>query len=124
MAGKDGRKTSTAEVNRRVAQVFGYMVEGKATHSIHKLVKDEYGVCTKTVENYIQRANKDLRRMMETKKNDALNRGIMLRETLIERMIGNDQLAVASQVLDSKNKLEGLFETEAKTNVNITLIQE
>ncbi len=115
------RCVSSAERKRRVYEVFEMIIESKSTASIVKYCMEKYGVTLDTSYKYVASADKVMSEHLQGKRKDSIKKAIHQREHIIERLMDSDQYAMASQALDSKNKLEGLFTESETTDATVVL---
>ena len=121
------KKTPVTSAARklRVQEVFEMILELKSTATIITHMKKKHGVTMNTVYDYITDANRLMKRHVKIKQEDALNKAIAQRETIVENLIIEGSFAAAAQALADKGKLEGLYEVEdKKTTVNIKVQQQ
>jgi hypothetical protein len=114
-AAKPYRKTTNAELEERVTFVARLLSNGLFKSQIKKLIREKYGVCTRTAEEYIGKARKELRkRFGKDKKGHQTDSYSMYRSVVADpNNLVSDRLKAQERI----DKLLGLEVKEAGVGV-------
>lgn len=111
---------SAAEKKVRVHEVFEQLLEGKATTTVAKFAMEKWGISIQTAYKYMELSNKLMAETLAGKKKDRINRAVVVRDRLIEKLIAQGGYAAALQGLADRDKMLGLYESD-KNEVNVTI---
>lgn len=110
MKKKKGGRPSKAITEARIAEVYQLMIDGLDTSRLIRFASEEWGVSSRTAENYIAAARKKFLEVLEeTKNKDVMKMYIFKRlENLYSLNMENEDLKEARAVLADASKIFGV----------------
>jgi RecB family endonuclease NucS len=104
------KKSSVAEVERRVQEVLRIRLDGAALHDVVQYATEmKWDVSERQVSHYIRRADDLLVERNDRNRKRLLARHCAQRESLYARAVNGADYRTALAVVDSLAKLQGLF---------------
>jgi hypothetical protein len=104
------KKSTAAEVARRVDEVLRVILDGAQFHDIVQFSSEQgWNVTERQLHKYIARANELLVERQDKSRKQLIARRLAQREALFGRAVNAADLRTALAVLDSADKLRGLF---------------
>jgi 3-dehydroquinate synthase class II len=110
MARKKKPKSDTAEVAKRVDEVLRIRLDGAQFHDVVQYAAEKgWGINERQIRTYMKRADALLVERQDRKRKPLIARRIAQREALFARAVNAADLRTALAILDSADKLRGLF---------------
>jgi len=104
------KKSDTAEVAQRVAEILRIRLDGAQYHDVLQLASENaWNVSERQLREYMRRADDLLVERMERNRRRLVARHIAQRETLFARAVNGADYRTALSIADSTAKLQGLF---------------
>jgi len=105
-----GKKSDKTEVLKRVEEVLRIRLDGAQFHDIREYaVAHAWDVSDTQLRRYIQKADELLVERQDKKRKPLIARRIAQREALFARAVNAGDFRTANAILDSADKLRGLF---------------
>ena len=104
-----GKKSSKAEIDRRVHIVVKLLSSAKTTSYIVRFCSEEYGVTSRQAENYLRRAREIIRSDYSVERSDFLASRLALLDEVIEASIRCKQHSNAVGALRLQSELTQLL---------------
>jgi hypothetical protein len=122
---KAKRKAEAAAVALRVQEVLRIRLDGAQYHDVVQYASEKgWGVGERQIRNYIQRADELLVERQDKSRKRLIARRLAQRESLFARAVNAADYRTALAILDSADKLRGLFpERDLKELVKLAAAQ-
>jgi len=112
-AGKPGRKSTRTVVSERIDMILRLRLDGAQAHDLLQYAAEVgWGVCERTVFNYIKAADELLVERRERSFDKLYARHVAQRDALLARAINAADYGTAARILADSAKLQGLYPPE------------
>ncbi|MDZ7379381.1 MAG: hypothetical protein ONB06_08540 [candidate division KSB1 bacterium] len=98
------------ETERRVAQIYHWICEGRSTGDIARLAAQTWGLSQSALERrYLPRARRLLSEDLAVEREYARSRLLAISDRIIEQAMGSGNYGIALKALDFQAKIYGLY---------------
>jgi hypothetical protein len=126
---KPGRQTFTQTkeekeiVNNKVYEIAQMLSKGISRSTIRREKSQEWGCCEQNIQYYINKALKAMHSSIEKKMEYVLGLQRERLEMVLNGAIEKKDFATAQKVIDTMNKLYGLYEDKKKVSIDTGTIK-
>jgi hypothetical protein len=118
---KPFKKANHAEVEQRINQVFMLLLQGEPREKIFQFSAQNWGITDRQCATYIKRATARMRVESERERKIHHALAIAQRNNLYRLAYRKEKLFTCLQVLDSRDRILGLFED---INLHIEIVEQ